>query len=56
MLLALVVAGIMLASFPALPFLVLWFVLRFLHGMVSEMLFVLSEAWTNSLNREETRA
>ncbi|WP_018388453.1 MFS transporter [Ancylobacter sp. FA202] len=55
-LLALVTAGVVLAAFPVLPFIALWFLLRLLLGMASEVLFVLSETWTNSLSREETRA
>ncbi|MFK8251265.1 MFS transporter [Ancylobacter terrae] len=55
-LLALVVAGVVLASFPALPYIAAWFLLRLLLGMASEILFVLSETWTNTLSREETRA
>lgn len=55
-LLALVVAGVVLAAFPLLPFITLWFLLRLLLGMASEILFVLSETWINGLSREETRA
>ncbi|WP_246251964.1 MFS transporter [Ancylobacter pratisalsi] len=53
---ALGTAATVLASFPALPFIVLWFVLRLMLGMASETLFVLSEVWTNSLSSESTRA
>lgn len=53
--LALVVAAAALAAFPALPLLWVWFLLRLLLGMSSEILFVLSEAWTNSLSTEATR-
>lgn len=54
--LALVLAAAVLAAFPALPFLWVWFGLRILLGASSEVLFVLSETWTNSLSSEETRA
>jgi len=54
--LALVAAAAVLAAFPATPVIWLWFVLRLALGMASEILFVLSEAWTNSLSTEETRA
>ncbi|AWK88243.1 MFS transporter [Azospirillum thermophilum] len=54
--LALVLAALVLAAFPAAPFLWLWFPLRFLLGTSSEILFVLSETWTNSLSTEDTRA
>lgn len=53
---ALLLAAGLLVAFPALPFLWLWFPLRILLGMASEILFVLSETWTNSLSTEETRA
>jgi MFS family permease len=55
-LLALVMAAVVLASFPVLPIIAVWFVLRLLLGMSSEVLFVLSETWTNSLSGEATRA
>ncbi len=54
--LALLLGATALAAFPVLPFIWLWFVLRLLLGMASEVLFVLSEAWTNSLSTESTRA
>ncbi|WP_232302553.1 MFS transporter [Elstera litoralis] len=54
--LALLLAAAVLVAFPALPFLWLWFLLRVLLGASSEVLFVLSETWTNSLSTEETRA
>lgn len=54
--LALVLAAAVLVAFPALPFLWVWFGLRVLLGASSEVLFVLSETWTNSLSSEETRA
>jgi MFS family permease len=55
-LLALLMAAATLAAFPLLPWLWLWFPLRFVLGAASEVLFVLSETWTNSLSTEETRA
>ncbi|BBE70892.1 MFS transporter [Oharaeibacter diazotrophicus] len=54
--LALATAAAVLIAFPAAPWIWLWFPLRFLLGMSSEILFVLSETWTNSLSTEETRA
>lgn len=54
--LALVAAALVLACFPILPILWLWFLLRLVLGMATEILFVLSEAWTNSLSTEATRA
>ncbi|MCF8483088.1 MAG: MFS transporter [Rhodospirillum sp.] len=53
--LALVLAAVVLALFPATP-VWLWFPLRILLGAASETLFVLSETWTNSLSTEATRA
>jgi len=53
---ALAVAAVTLALFPASPLLWLWFPLRFVLGAASEVLFVLSETWTNSLAEEKTRA
>ncbi|WP_442578664.1 MFS transporter [Mesorhizobium sp. ASY16-5R] len=53
---ALVTAALALLAFPALPLVWLWFPLRLVLGMASEILFVLSETWTNSLSTEETRA
>ncbi|WP_439598228.1 MFS transporter [Falsiroseomonas sp.] len=54
--LALGVAAAVMATFPALPLIWLWFPLRILLGAASEVLFVLSEYWTNSLSTEATRA
>ncbi len=54
--LALVTAALTLLAFPALPLIWLWFPLRLVLGMASEILFVLSETWTNSLSTEKTRA
>ena len=53
---ALALAAAVLVLFPAVPFLWLWFPLRFLLGMASEVLFVLSETWINYLSTEKTRA
>ena len=53
---ALVLAAVTLSSFPLVPFVWLWFPLRFLLGAASESLFVLSETWINSLSTEDTRA
>lgn len=53
--LALVLSAVVLAAFPATP-IWLWFPLRVLLGAASEVLFVLSETWTNSLSSEATRA
>lgn len=53
---ALGLAAVVLLAFPMLPFLWLWFPLRILLGVSSEILFVLSETWTNSLATEATRA
>ena len=53
---ALVVAAIVLALFPAMPGIWLWFPLRFLLGAASEALFTLSETWVNQLSEERTRA
>ncbi|WP_428028885.1 MFS transporter [Ancylobacter sp.] len=53
---ALVGAALVLSAFPAIPLIWLWFPLRLVLGMMSEILFVLSEAWTNSLSTEATRA
>lgn len=53
---ALVTAAVALLIFPAVPLIWLWFPLRLVLGMASEILFVLSETWTNSLSTEETRA
>lgn len=53
---ALVLAALVLSAFPAMPLIWLWFPLRLVLGMASEILFVLSEAWTNSLSTEATRA
>ena len=53
---ALVLASVVLALFPVMPGVWLWFPLRFLLGAASEALFVLSETWVNQLSDESTRA
>ncbi len=53
--LALVLSALVLAAFPVTPIWA-WFPLRILLGAASEVLFVLSETWTNSLSTEATRA
>jgi MFS family permease len=53
---ALVLAGLVLALFPAAPAVWLWFPLRFVLGAASEALFTLSETWVNQLSAERTRA
>lgn len=52
---ALLTAALVLAAFPFVPFLWLWFPLRILLGAASEVMFVLSETWTNHLSTEATR-
>jgi MFS family permease len=53
---ALVLAGLVLALFPAMPAIWLWFPLRIVLGAASEALFTLSETWVNQLSEERTRA
>src|SRR5262245_35463168 len=53
---ALFLASVVLALFPVMPEVWLWFPLRFLLGAASEALFVLSETWVNQLSDESTRA
>jgi len=55
MLAALAVSASVLCSFPLVPNIGLWFPLRLLLGVASEVLFVLSETWTNELALEGTR-
>ncbi len=43
-------------AFPAAPWIWLWFPLRFLLGVTSELLFVSSETWLNSLAEEKSRS
>jgi MFS family permease len=53
---ALVLAGLVLALFPATPGIWLWFPLRVVLGAASEALFTLSETWVNQLSEERSRA
>ncbi len=55
-LVALAVAAVVMAAFPAMPMIWLWFPLRLLLGAASELLFVLSETWINHLSDEKSRA
>ncbi len=52
---ALLVSAVVLALFPLLPWIALWFPLRILLGAAAEVLFVLSETWTNQLSSAQTR-
>lgn len=53
---ALLLAAAVIALFPAMPSVWLWFPLRLALGCASEVLFVLSETWTNQLSEEHSRA
>jgi MFS family permease len=53
---ALLLAAVVLALFPTVPGVWLWFPLRFVLGAASEALFVLSETWVNELCDERIRA
>jgi MFS family permease len=53
---ALVLAAILMVSFPAVPIVWLWFPLRIALGAASEVLFVLSETWLNALTPDDSRA
>lgn len=53
---ALLLAVLVLLAFAGSPPLWTWFALRLLLGAASEVLFVLSETWTNHLSTEATRA
>ncbi|MDB5412887.1 MAG: transporter [Rubritepida sp.] len=53
---ALLLSAVVVALFPAMPLIWLWFPLRLLLGCASETLFVLSETWINHLSAEESRA
>jgi len=53
---ALLLAILVLCAFAASPPLWTWFLLRVALGIASEVLFVLSETWTNHLSTEATRA
>ena len=55
MVVALVAAAVVLAGFPLLPAIAVWFVLRLLLGVASEVIFVLTETWTNDLADASTR-
>jgi MFS family permease len=52
---ALAASAIILAGFPFVGVLWLWFPLRMLLGIAAEVLLVLSETWTNSLSDDATR-
>ena len=52
---SLLVSAIVLALFPLLPWVALWFPLRILLGAAAEVLFVLSETWTNQLSNPQSR-
>lgn len=52
---ALVAAAVLLAAFPLLPVLWIWFGLRILLGMASESLFVISESWLSEVAEEGSR-
>jgi MFS family permease len=51
----LVLAALTLAAFPFAPSVYWWFPLRLLLGVGAEVLFVMSETWTNELCSEHTR-
>ncbi|WP_281503063.1 MFS transporter [Ancylobacter crimeensis] len=53
---ALLSAAVLLCLFPSFPLVWLWFPLRLMLGMASEVLFVLSETWLNALSSEQSRA
>lgn len=53
---ALILSAIVVALFPAMPLIWLWFPLRLLLGCAAETLFVLSETWINHLSAEASRA
>jgi MFS family permease len=55
MLAALVATAPVLASFPFMPSLALWFPLRILLGGASQILFVLAQAWVTGLSTEKNR-
>lgn len=52
---ALLVAAAVLALFPVMPSIWLWFPLRIALGAASETLFVMSETWLSHLSDERTR-
>ncbi len=53
---ALLAAAAVLALFPVMPSIWLWFPLRIALGAASETLFVMSETWLNQLSDETARA
>lgn len=52
---ALLTAAALLALFPALPVVGIWFLLRILLGMSAESLFVISEAWLSEASDARSR-
>ncbi|MEO9214348.1 MAG: MFS transporter [Rhodanobacter sp.] len=52
---ALLVSAGVLVLFPLLQWVALWFPLRILLGAAAEVLFVLSETWTNQFSRPQSR-
>lgn len=55
-LMSIAMSALVLAVFPVMPAIWLWFVLRLFLGMAAEALFVTSETWINALSTESTRA
>jgi MFS family permease len=52
---ALIVTAALLALFPLVPAVWLWFPLRLGFGIGAEVLFVMSETWTNELSNDRVR-
>lgn len=52
---ALALSAAALAAFPFTPGIALWFPLRFVLGVAAEILFVLTETWTNDLSDDRVR-
>ena len=52
----LMTVALALPMFPYMQWLWLWFVLRFVIGLASEGVFVMSDAWINQLSDERSRA
>jgi MFS family permease len=52
---ALAGSAAVLAAFPWMPSIWLWFPLRLLLGVAAEVMFVLTETWTNDLATDATR-
>jgi MFS family permease len=52
---ALGLSAVVLAAFPYMPSIWLWFPLRVLLGVAAETLFVLTETWTNDLSDDRSR-